>query len=219
MNKQNKIIILTIAAFIAIFFIGSYLFKQNTAEKTAEKTKEIISAGEASLIRDYSPTKGSPNAKVTLVEFLDPECESCAFFHPIVKGLLKKYEGQIRYIIRYAPFHPNSKFAVKVLEGARAQNKYWETLDLLFENLSEWGSHHNPRPELIWTYLPKLNLNIDEIKNNLENEKVLAMIDQEYKDLQAFEVRQTPTFFVNGKPLQSFGVMQLEQAIKDELNK
>ncbi len=200
----------TIVIVAGLFWGGAHLFK--SAE--TQKSENIVEENRAILVREYSPTIGNELLRVTVVEFLDPECESCRAFHPIVKSILKRYEGRIRYVIRYAPFHGNSKFVVKVLEAARRQNKYWETLDLLFEKLPEWGSHHDPRPDLIWTYLPSLGLDVEKIKVDMEDKVISDMIEQEIRDGRKLGVRKTPTFFVNGKPLESFGPEYLLEAIK-----
>ncbi len=213
MSNQKKLFAISSIILVGLFFIGAYFFKNSELKKV----EQAAANNPSSLIRDYSPSKGSSLLKVTLVEFLDPECESCARFHPIVKKILARYDGRIRYVVRYAPFHPNSKFVIKILEAARVQNKYWETLDLLFEKLPVWGSHHQPQPELIWTYLPTLNLDIDKIKKDMRDKKILEMIDQELKDVKTFGVRQTPTFFINAKPLKLFSPEHLEDAIKAAL--
>jgi len=210
MSSQKKLFAVTAILLVATFAAASYFFKSSQYEKEVES----VATNASLLIRDYSPSIGPALSRVTLVEFLDPECESCAYFHPIVKGILKKYEGSIRYVVRYAPFHPNSKFAVAVLEAARKQNKYWETLDLLFEKLPEWGDHHHPQPQLIWTYLPSLDIDIDKLRIDLKDKQIQKMIEQEVIDGRMFGVRKTPTFFVNGQPLKSFGVKQLEDAIE-----
>ena len=210
MSKHIRLFLITAVVLVGIFFIAADFYKSSQEENT----NQIVANNQAALIRDHSPTKGSSMLKVTLVEFLDPECESCAFFHPLVKAMLKKFDGRIRYVVRYAPFHPNSKFAIKILTAARKQNKYWETLDLLYEKLPEWGSHQNPQPELIWTYLPSLNLDIEKLKVDMKDESILALIKQEVEDGNTFGVRQTPTFFINGQILKSFGPKQLEQALK-----
>jgi protein-disulfide isomerase len=210
MSSRKNIFILTILVLLGLFFGGVYLYKNAESKKMSRAAME----NESSLIREYSPTIGSQLLRVTLVEFLDPECEACRYFHPLVKKILQQYEGKIRYVVRYAPFHPNSKFAIKILEAARKQGKYWETLDLLFEKLPEWGSHHHPKPELIWTYLPLLNLDVDKIKTDMKDEAIVKMIEQEIKDGGKFGVRQTPTFFINGKPLEEFGPQQLMDAIE-----
>ena len=95
------------------------------------------------------------------MEFLDPECESCRELYPYVKQIMAKHKDRVRLVIRYAPFHPNSEFAIRILESLRLQGKYWEGLELLFEHQPEWGSHHNPKPELIWGLLPELGVDVD----------------------------------------------------------
>jgi protein-disulfide isomerase len=165
-------------------------------------------------VRDYSPSIGSELLRVTLVEFLDPECESCAFFHPIVKGVLKKYEGRIRYVVRYAPFHGNSKYAISILDAARKQGKYWEALDLMFLKLPEWGNHHAPKPELILTFLPALNLDMEKLKVDMNDPAISKMIEQEITDGMRLQVRQTPTFFVNGQILNLRSENDLAEAIE-----
>jgi protein-disulfide isomerase len=198
------------AALVALFITGAYWYRQAETQKLTQLAKEDSS----SLIRDYSPKIGSPMLRVTLVEFLDPECESCRYFHPFVKQILEKHEGRIHYVVRYAPFHPNSKFIIRVLESARLQGKYWEALDLLFEKLPEWGDHHAPRPELVWTYLPSLDLDIDKLKEDMKRQEFTDMIEQEIKDGIKFNVRQTPTFFINGVPLKNFGPQELLEAVE-----
>lgn len=210
MSQQRNLILITLVVLVGLFFGGSYFYKKSQSDKNLAKAQQ----NQNILIRDYSPSIGSPMARITLVEFLDPECESCRRFHPLVKDILKQYDGRIRYVVRFATFHNNSELAVKLLDGARKQGKFWETLDLFFEKLPEWGDHHDPKPEKLWGYLEELNLDTDIIKAELNNKEVLAMLEQEEKDLAAFGVRGTPTFFVNGKPLPSFGVEPLMAAIK-----
>src|SRR5579871_5954217 len=86
----------------------------------------------APLVRPHTPTLGPANAKVHLVEFLDPACEGCRAFYPVVKQLVAANPGKIRLWVRYVPIHRGADFVVKALEAARAQGKFWEALDLLF---------------------------------------------------------------------------------------
>ena len=198
MGKHKKIFASAILVILGLFWLLSYLYQQNKSDKI----QHIVFQDSGALIRDYSPSIGSPLLRVTLVEFLDPECESCSLFHPVVKKTLKQNEGRLRYVVRYAPFHPNSKFVVSVLEAARLQNKYWEALDLFFEKLPEWGDHNNPRPDLIWTYVKELGLDVEKIKQDSSNKKIADIIEQEIKDGIKLGIRQTPTFFINGMPVE-----------------
>lgn len=71
------------------------------------------------LVRDYSPTKGSDDAKVTIVEFFDPACETCKAFHPFIGNLMAAHPGKIKVVMRNAAFHHGSDYVVAMLEAAR----------------------------------------------------------------------------------------------------
>lgn len=207
---NNKFIVAIILGLtLIVFAIGAIFFKDH---KTQEQTKTITS-GEVHLVRDHSPAIGNPLYRVSVVEFLDPECESCRAFHPEVKKLLKKYENRIHYVVRYATLHPNSDKAVAFLEAARKQGKFWETLDFLFKNQPEWADHHHPKPELKWTYIDKLGLDETKMRNDVKSPEIQEIIKLDMEDGRRLYVRGTPTFFVNGKVLEKFGPQYLDQAI------
>ncbi len=212
---KNKIIIVTIAVVVLIvgFFAASKMYKSGESERLGFIAKDNFST----FVPDYAPKLGPANPEVYLVEFLDPECESCRQFYPYVKMILHENEGKIQLVVRYAPFHPNSRFAIKILEAARKQGKYWETLELLFQHQPEWGSHHHPRPELIWNYLPQVGLDIEKIKQDMKDPAIEEMIEKEVKDVKDLGVRGTPQFFVNGRPLETFGLEPLRDLIQSEL--
>jgi len=213
MKSKLVLIMGTVGLLIAAFLIGTSLYKS----KQSEHINELAQDDRALFIRPYSQSIGSPMARVTLVEFLDPECEACRLFHPEVKKILKEFEGSIRFVVRYAPFHKNSKTAVKILEAAAKQGKYWETMDIFFEKQPQWGDHHSPKPELLWTYLPELGLDVDKIKQDMKGPEMDKIIEQDVSDGVKLGVRRTPTFFVNGQPLTRFGVEELKTLIKSQL--
>lgn len=214
--KNKLVIYIAVGLALVLAFVGATYMYQSS-----QKAKLDFLATEKSelFVRDHSPRYGNENAKVILTEFLDPECESCRAFYPVVKSFLNEFEGQIQLVVRYAPFHQNSKIAIKALEAARMQGKYWEALELLFYHQPKWGSHHDPKPELIFEYLPQLGLDMDQLKKDIEVQKIQDIIEQDQKDLRALSVRATPTFFVNGRPLEEFSVDALHRLIKDEVSK
>lgn len=213
MKKEKIILTLSTIAVLISFGLMGWMYTQ----KDKKKMMEAAQKNETSLERNYSPKLGSEKAKVTLVEFLDPECESCRAFYPYVKKLMKDNEGNIRLVVRYALFHRNSGFVATMLEGLRKQGKYWEALELFFEKQPEWGSHHNPQPQRLWSYLPKLNVDIEQLKKDMQDPQIIENIKQDIADGKALGVRATPSFFINGKPLQEFGYIQLKNAIEAEL--
>jgi protein-disulfide isomerase len=213
MKSKNYLILGTSVFLIFAFVLGALLYKQLESNRLGFIAKKNFST----FVRDYSPITGSPDATIYVVEFMDPECETCRAVYPDVKKILKEFDGKIKLVVRYAPFHPNSKLVIKILEASRKQDKYWETLELLFASQPEWGDHHNPNPQLIWDYLPRIGLDIDRIKQDMEDPKIVEIIEQDILDGKTLNVRQTPTFFVNGKSLPSFGMSQLRDLIASEI--
>jgi len=214
---KNKLILIVVAVVVLIggFIAASQMYKEKEAERLDFVAKEDFKK----FVPDYAPKLGTLTPEVYLVEFLDPECESCRAFHPLVKMLLAEFEGKVQLVIRYAPFHGNSRLVIKILEAARIQGKYWETLEVLFQYQPQWGSHHHPRPDLIWKYLPEAGVDLNRIREDMHNPEIEAMIAKEIQDGQDLGVRATPSFFVNGKPLETFGIEPLRELIRQNLQK
>ncbi|MBT4790670.1 MAG: thioredoxin domain-containing protein [Halobacteriovoraceae bacterium] len=214
---KNKLIVIisSIVVLVGLFFIGSKLYK------SSEKSRIIGLTSDNSKIfyPDYSPVYGNKDAKVIITEFLDPECESCRMFYPKVKELLKMYAGKVKLVVRYATFHQNSVHAIKVLEATRKQNKYWESLSLLFQYQPAWANHHNPQPLLVFSYLPEVGVDIERLKRDMQDPEIDKIIAQDMKDLKKLNVRGTPSFFVNGLPLENFGMGYLYEAVSKEIKK
>ena len=118
MNKQ-KTILLAVVSLLILFAIGTFAYNSNKANEAALIAKK----NQEKFIRDYSTVIGNSDAKVTLVEFLDPSCETCRAFYPIVKDIMANYKGKIKHVIRYAPFHQGSDYIVKLLEATKKQGK------------------------------------------------------------------------------------------------
>lgn len=214
---KNRIYLIAFASIllIAAFIGASKLYQNNVTKELAFVAKSDFSK----FVPDYAPKLGASQPEVYLVEFLDPECESCREFYPMVKMLMSEFEGRIQLVVRYAPFHGNSQLVIKAIEAARKQGKYWEALEILFQHQPEWGSHHHPRPELIFTYLPEVGLDMEKLRQDMADPVLDEMIKKEIQDGRDLGVRGTPTFFVNGKPLERFGYDYLRMLIIENLKK
>ncbi len=212
MNKQSTVA-LTAVALLGAFAFGTGLYNQQRADKIGFLAQEEATI----LVPAHAQTLGEEDARVYIVEFFDPACETCMqMYHP-VKQILESHPGQIRLVLRYAPFHEGSDKVVKMLEASKEQGKYWETLELMFASQSYWASHHNPQPELLWEFLPKAGVDVDRLRVAMDNPAIDAIVAQDVADAATLGVRMTPEYFVNGKPLPSFGLAQLEALVDAEL--
>lgn len=211
--KTHIIFGLTVLVLIIAFMFGSSYYKGKQAEKIGFMAQENASI----FIRDHSQMVGSDDAKVYLIEFMDPACETCAAFSPFIKQIMDANPGKIKHVIRYAPFHHGADNFVKILEAAKKQGKYWETLDVMYKSQRYWASHSNPQPQKIWQFIPQAGVNVEQIRRDMNDPAIAKLIDQDLADAKTLNVRKTPGFFVNGKPLQTFGSRQLLQLVQDEL--
>ena len=193
--------------------VGTYYVKSSQVENVSKLANE----NNEPFVRDYAVAMGSEEARVTLVEFFDPACEACKAFYPFVKNMLAQYPGQLKLVVRYAPFHQGSDYYVKILEAARKQGMYWETLEVLYQSQHYWASHHQAKPDLAWEVLKHTNLDLTQLKADMEDPQIAEIIKQDLADVATLNVQKTPGFFVNGKPLISFGYQQLKTLVETEI--
>jgi protein-disulfide isomerase len=211
--KQKNIVIFSAISLILIFIAG-VIFYTGQQEKAA---KRLAEANLNSMIRMHSPSFGKADAPVVIVEFFDPACETCAAFYPKVKQMIAANPGKIRLVLRYAPFHNGSDKVVAVLEAARKQGKFWPTLEALLNSQSEWVQNHAAQSARIWHPLEKVGLNLEQLAFDMASPEIAAVITQDLADAKTLNVTMTPEYFVNGKPLPSFGLEQLQSLVEKEV--
>lgn len=119
----------------------------------------------------------------------------------MVKDLMRQHAGNIRLVLRYAPFHQGSDQVVKLLEAAKKQDKYLPVLESVLEAQPMWADHGRPNLELAYQAAEKAGLDIQKALVDAKSPDIEALIAQDIEDLTALEVTKTPTFFVNGRGL------------------
>ena len=222
MRKEIKVL-----GAIAIVVVVAALVGANYYRSSIQSERQPVSSADNPLVRPNSPTLGAADAPVTLVEFLDPECESCAAFSPVVQMMMKEYDGKIKLVVRYMPLHPNSMRAATLTEAAGEQGKYWQMQELLFQKQSDWGERHGaptsaPKSDinvLFDKYAAELGLDRAKIDSAVKENRYQGKLERDRRDGQSLGVRQTPSFFVNGRKLARFGESDLRALIDDELKK
>ena len=122
-------------------------------------------------------------------------------------------------MLRYAAFHKGSDEAIKLLEAARRQQRFWPAVEAALDAQPQWASHSRPQPELLWNSLANLGLDIDRAKNDVRDPRIVANLEQDHADLVAMNMKATPSFIVNGVPLQDFGIDQLKSLVRNEVAK
>lgn len=224
---KNKVLFIAIGLIIAfggIFFVlkenfsPKYVSTETQAPAQPQKSFSMVPVSTELLVKPHSITKGPENAKVTVVEYLDPECEACAAMYPIFKKITEEFKSDIKVVVRYMTYHQNSKYVANILEGIRAENKYWEALEIIFTTQDQWANHHAPKPELLTELLKPLKLkNLDKIIADAKAGKYDKQIQQDVEDGKQAGVQGTPTFYVNGNQVEELGYVPLKAAISSKL--
>ncbi len=214
--KNIKIVIVALVVLVAIF-VGAKFFYE---ESEVKRVQNLSQKDGAPFIRNHSMKLGKNSSNITVVEFFDPLCGACAAFHPITKRVFNEYENEIELVVRYLANHPSSIYMVRVIEASRKQQKFQEVLDTVLNTQRLWIVNNEPKPKMIWQYLSQVKgLNIEQLRQDFESLDVSEILRQDIADARTLGVRGTPSFFVNGKKLESLTHAGLLDLVELELYK
>ena len=216
-NRISRAGLIAVAIAILVLGLVAAIFLYDS--DNTEFSQAEAAARQAALASEHSPTLGDPGAKVHIVEFLDPACETCALFYPMVKQWMAEVPGEIRLSVRHVAFHTGADYAVRILEASRKQDKYWQTLEALLASQHQWTQHHTVQPDRIVPAIAGVGLNMEQLMVDMNAMEVLLRMEQNKKDAILLKVSATPEYFVNGRPLPSFGQQQLADLVREELSK
>jgi protein-disulfide isomerase len=213
-SKRNILIASAVVFLLAV--VAAVVYYKTQQARSSETASAL---NQAALESAHSPKFGSLRAKVHIVEFFDPACETCATFFPHVKKILDVNPGQIRLSVRHVPFHKGADQVVRMLEAARNQDKYLQTLEALYAAQGRWAVHHQAQPDVAWQVIAGVGLDLDRLKADMNSPEVNRRMAQDMDDARTLGVTATPEFFVNGRPLPNFGLDELQNLVKDELQR
>lgn len=141
---------------------------------------------------------------VTLVEFLDFECEACLAAYPFVEQLREKYDGQVTFVVRYFPIpsHANAMNAAIAAEAAAQQGEFEAMYKQLYDTQTEWGERQSSKADVFRTYAEELGLDMEAYDEAVADPATLGRVELDRSDGTALGVEGTPTFFLNGELIQ-----------------
>ena len=189
----------TLLAIGIILAVGAAVFLVLVVPSSSSSVGQSASGKSAAvLVREDSWQQGPPDAKVTLVEFLDYECEACRALYPTIERIRTEYGDRVNFVVRYFPLHKNSVLASKAAEAAGRQGKYWEMYAMLFENQPAWGEKSEPQTQIFVGYAQSLGLDMERFTADLNDPALEAKVSRDRADGVAAGVQGTPTLIING---------------------
>lgn len=148
------------------------------------------------IVNDNDNFLGYPGASIELVEYGDYECPHCGRAYPIVKNIQQQLGGDVRFVFRNFPLskiHPHAFGAAVATEAAGLQGKFWEMHDMVFENQKTLAD------DRLLHFADRLGLDQERFQSDLQQEALIAKVEQDFESGLRSGVNRTPTFFINGQ--------------------
>jgi protein-disulfide isomerase len=215
MKNSVKATLIAIAVAIVLLIVG-IVFALNQRAATAPPE-----GGDQQTVRtDSHVLDDGGEGAVTVVEFLDFECEACGAFYPVVEELREKYDGEITYVVRYFPLpgHINSTQAALAAEAAAQQDRFEDMYHRLFETQAQWGEQPEETPEVFRAFAEELGLDMAAYDAAIADPATAERVQADKSDGEKLQVSSTPSFFVDGEKVVLQEWDDLEQAIEKAVN-
>jgi len=238
-QKKSSLVPLVIIGIVLALTVGGFAWLYSTSKSPAannstsangrtntSSTPRAQATVPANAPAGASPVYaiGQPTATVTIEEFADFQCPSCASAHPTMKEIQGAYAGNknVRFIFRHLPLsiHDKSMDAAASVEaaGMQGQPKFWAMMDQLMANQQSWANAPNYKE--IWRgYAEKIGLNVQQWENDASGMGTRGRIELDMARANAIGVRSTPTVYINNKqiPFADVNVSALRQLIDAEI--
>ncbi|BBG03259.1 MULTISPECIES: DsbA family protein [Pseudonocardia] len=210
MTRNVKISLAVVGAFALI--LAALLFANrpdapDTAPGGAVAADTLVPA-EAPRLND------NPGAPVTMVEFLDFECPSCAQIQPVMSQLVQQYGDRVEFVVRYFPLpnHSNAVPAAVAAEAAHRQDRFIPMYERVFQTQAEWAGAEDAAG-IFRGYAEELGLDMAAYDAAVADPATRAAVQESEEAGLAAGVQSTPTFFVNGEKLNPESVQDITDAL------
>lgn len=204
MRQQSKAALAV--AVIVILAIGGVFLTNRLQGDDGPAAAELEAAiADGAIVREDSRVLGEPGSSgVTMVEFLDFECEACGSTYPIVEDLRDKYAGEVTFVIRYFPLpsHFNSGRAARAVESAALQGELEAMYNRMYETQSQWGEAQEPMDDRFRGYAEEIGLDMEQYDADYASKDVEERIAKDVADGELLGVTGTPTFYIDGELFQ-----------------
>jgi protein-disulfide isomerase len=178
-----------LALIVFLFFVFSVQVKDNVTYTDEKKPTEPE-------ITIADPSLGPGSAPVTIVNYGDYSCPSCARLEVTLQELRSEYGDALRIVWKDMPNtsqHPEALNAAIAARCAGEQKKFWEYHSLLMANQSLFGA------ELYPALAAQLKLKERPFARCLENQETAPLVERTYNEGVLLNVTATPTIFINGE--------------------
>jgi len=170
-------------------------------------------------VTDEDWSVGPSDARVTFMEYSEPQCPFCARLEPILLAVQERYPNDVRLVYRHRPFpesfHDKSILASRALEAAGKQGRFQEMKNFLFSRQSRDPNSYPETADLpdseFWVpvspdqfdewladRVPELGIDPQQFLDDMFSSDVEKKIKSAQNSADSLGINGTPTVFING---------------------
>ncbi|HXG75884.1 MAG TPA: thioredoxin domain-containing protein [Gaiellaceae bacterium] len=195
----GRTILVALAAALAVaaaLIAGALLLRDESDPAPAPDRPLVGFAG----IPQQGTFLGSPGARVTLVEYADPQCPACrAYAERVLPTLVEEYvrTGKVRLEFRAYPFlGPDSFEATRYLLAAAEQDRLWELQELLYRHQGDENAGWVTDDLVRRLGAQIAGLDVERLFADAASERLARAADEAAAAAQSAGIPGTPTFIV-----------------------
>jgi protein-disulfide isomerase len=180
---------------------GHYLIQGNVYTLGADPRREA----ERLISTQGKPSVGPANAPVTIVEFADLQCPTCAKMHQFLESqLLPKYGDKVRVVFKEYPLVQIHDWALTAALANECvyvlkPDAFVPYRTKVFENQTNITA--TSAEAQLERYAEQAGVDLAKVRACIDSKQTMGVIESDFKEAQALGVTSTPTFFINGKML------------------
>lgn len=145
------------------------------------------------------PSKGNPNAPVTVIEFFDPNCPHCKTMVPVLDQVIADYSDKARFVYRPFVLGPASMRQVEALYAAAQEGTFFEMLNGQFQR----QTNRSLTMEELQSIALESGMDWDLLKHRLDNQMFRNIAVRHRNAAADAGVNVVPTIMINGRIIES----------------
>lgn len=171
--------------------------KQEKQQKAQKEFVEGMKSNPKSVIGE-SPSTGSKEQNIVLVEFSDFQCPYCAKTHETLKQFMAKNQDKVTLVYKHLPLaqiHKEAMPSAKAAWAAGQQGKFWEFHNALFTQQDKLGE------ELYTSTAKTLNLDLKKFDEDRKSKSAETAIQKDVTLAESLGISGTPFLIMNGQAI------------------
>ena len=141
------------------------------------------------------PTRGNPEAPVTMLVYFDPNCPHCRTLDPIIEQVIEDHADDARFVFKPFPLWQHSVVQVHALYAAAQEGKFFEMMQRQFDLQRREGLSI----DILKQIASDIGMNADGMETRINAGLYANMIRKDRQQAMDAGVRSMPTVVIDGR--------------------